>query len=131
MRDVKVDVVIKNLGLVEERTSYTADGKFDRNHGLTFTELGEEANTAHHFYIKDDCLIMERENKEIKMSLTFKEDAEYASEYYYKDLDFNIPLSTMTEELRVNFGGGQIYVKYYLDLNMENQGCFELEINFE
>jgi uncharacterized beta-barrel protein YwiB (DUF1934 family) len=131
MRDVKVDVVIKNLGLVEEKTTYSVEGKFDRKKGLVFTEIGEETNTTHHFYLDENRLVMERENQEMKMSLIFEEDNEHASDYFYKDLDFKIPLSTMTEEARVNFGGGQIYVKYYLDLNMENQGCFELEINFE
>ncbi len=131
MRDVVVDVVIKNIGLVEERTSYRVNGKYDRESGLTFIEQGEEQQTTHHFYIKDKCLVMERENEEMRMSLLFDEEVEHQSDYYYKDLDFNIPMSTITEELRVNLPGGQIFVKYYLDLNMENQGCFELEINFE
>jgi|GEM_PF-1437512 len=131
MHKVKANVVLKNLGIVEEKTSYDVEARYDKEKGLAFVEVDEHNETTHHFYIDGNNLVMERENHEMKMSLIFDEDVETSSKYFYKDLDFAIDLSVMTEEINVNMPGGYIYVKYYLDMSNQNQGCFELEINFD
>lgn len=131
MVDIKLKVILKKLDIGEEKTEYDIIGKYDiENNYITYEEIDTD-NVMVKIIPNEDKLRFIRENDEMKMDVLFDDTSETDGEYFVKQFDMHLPLKIFTDELNFDFTNGRIKVKYYLELNMENQGLFELDIYFQ
>ena len=74
---------------------------------------------------------MRRENDEMQMEIEFILDEETTGVYDIKTFDVHFPMKVMTDQLDDGLANGKLTVKYYLDINFESQGLFEVNISFK
>lgn len=96
MSKVKIHIHLKNKEIKED---YEIIGIYDRTQKiLKWQHLDFNQNTLYLFDWKTKCLI--RENKEIKMILTFIEKQDKITNCKFKEFDHSVPLTLQIEQLQ-------------------------------
>lgn len=127
-----VEVLMKNISIMDEAIEYRTEGKFNvETRKLEFVEPGlddqDDVNVS--ILIEDDQVILERDNETFYMKMIFNPDLETHGDYHIKEFGLNINLQIYTDDIKIE--DDFIFVKYYLKLNLEDQGLFELSIRFK
>jgi uncharacterized beta-barrel protein YwiB (DUF1934 family) len=135
MKDVLVNVEIKSIEIGIETMHYDVKGKYDDlNRVLSFVEPPieeDQEETISTFKSTDRGIQMIRENDEMRMEVEFIQDENTSGVYDIKQFGVHFPVKVMTDSVEDGYEQGVIRVKYYLELNFEDQGLFEVNISFK
>ncbi len=134
MKKVVVSVEIKSIEIGVETVHYDVAGQYDETlRTLSFVEPAADEDqeaTVSTFKSTNRGIQMIRENDEMKMDVEFILDENTSGVYDIKQFGVHFPVKVMTDTLDDGYEQGFIKVKYYLELNFEDQGLFEVNISF-
>jgi len=113
----KISIYSKIYGVDSDEHITNSQG-IKNNNAITFNDNG----TLIKVIINDNMVNIERENKEMKLSLEFKEGKEILTDYIIKELNVTMNVKTVTKKLLIC--KNNLYIEYDLYINNEHSDNF-------
>lgn len=113
----KISIYSKIYGVDSDEHITNSQG-IKNNNTITFNDNG----TLIKVIINDNMVNIERENKEMKLSLEFIEGKEILTDYIIKELNVTMNVKTVTKKLLMC--KNNLYIEYDLYINNEHSDNF-------
>jgi hypothetical protein len=113
----KISIYSKIYGVDSDEHITNSQG-IKNNNTITFNDNG----TLIKVIINDNMVNIERENKEMKLSLEFIEGKEILTDYIIKELNVTMNVKTVTKKLLIC--KNNLYIEYDLYINNEHSDNF-------